>query len=251
MRLLSRLLLLALLVLGLGGREASALTVYGDFSGTNVDFLGVQESSTFGDPEPLFGAPTVVGNQLLFFPSTFSASAGGGGFDQTGSQLQLTISGSGPTDTIDVVRIDEFGDAVLAGLGTPATGVFASMAGFVTVTATTSGAIAPVAIPWTGTFTPTNAAPDLSLSLPGDAGTTLWSGSVTVDVASVVPNATEAFLSFDNNLFAFSEAGTSALVQKKVVSGPSVVITVPEPSLGALLGTALLAALGVAGRRRR
>lgn len=250
MRLFRRLALMTLstAILFAAG-NASALTVYTDVIGTDVSFTGIQESSTFGDPEPLFDQPLGVGNQLLFFPPAFSASSAGGGVDQTGSQLQLMISGNSPTDTIDVVKIDEFGDATLTGAGTAATGVFAGMSGFVTVTETTSGPIAPVIIPFIGDFTPTNIAPDLNLDLPTNPGTTVWSGTTTIDVAGAVPNATKAFLSFDNNLFAFSEAGSSATVQKKVVSGPAVVITVPEPGTLLLLGSCTLAIAIRRGRR--
>ena len=154
------------------------------------------------------------------------------------------ISANGPTDTIDTIIIDEFGDNVLTGIGTPATGTFASMAGFVTVTETTGGPIAPVIIPFVGTFTPSS-----TFSLPGDFGTSLWNGSVTIDVVSQVPNATKATLSLDNDLFSNCGAGnTSGKIQKKVVSGPAIIITVPEASTLALLGSGLLLGLAVRAR---
>ncbi len=53
--------------------------------------------------------------------------------------------------------------------------------------------------------------------LPGDLGVTLWSGAVSIDVASVVSNATKVTFSFDNDLIATSEGGTTAIIQKKVV----------------------------------
>ena len=47
---------------------------YGDYYGTTVDFLGVTEESTT-DSLPLYGAPILVDNQSLFFPTTFSSSS--------------------------------------------------------------------------------------------------------------------------------------------------------------------------------
>ena len=186
----------------------------------DVSFLDVTETSGFGDPVPLFGPPTISGNGLNFFPLTFSATVAGGGVEQTGSQLQTTLAATGG-GVIATIAIDEFGDVDLSGVGTAATGTFVSMAGAVTVLETTSGPIAPIVVPFAGTFTPS----DL-LSLPGDLGVTLWSGSVQVDVGSVVPNATRATLSFDNDLVAASEIGTTALVQKKTAR---IAVTTAEP----------------------
>ena len=232
-------------VLLVAAPSAQALTAYTDVLGPYVNFTGIQESSSYGDPEPLFDQPVGGLDSLLFFPPNFNANSAGGGIDSTGSQLQLLISTSNPLATIDQVLIEEFGDATLLGFGGASTGAQITMSGFLTVQETLSGPIAPVVIPWVGVFTQ-----DLFL-LPGDSGVTIWSGSALIDVASVVPNATKAFLSFDNDMFAASEASTSSKIQKKVVDGPAVIITViPEPSTFALLGGAL-AALSIRARGRR
>jgi len=232
---------------------ALGLSTYPGWVGTNVTYSNVQENSTFGDPEPLFGAPSGFGNQLLFFPGNFTAEASGDeGFDQTGSQLQLTIEANSPTDIIEELLITEFGDNVLVGTGTAATGSYVTMAGFITVQETTAGPIAPAVIGFTGTFDPGSV-----FSLPGDAGTTLWSGEVQVDISQqlfdlygITEEATKLMLSFDNELYAYSEDGTSAKIQKKVVSGPSVIIDViPEPGTFALVAGGLVG-LALRGRRR-
>lgn len=236
----------------LASASAGATTVYGDFNGTSVDFLGVQETSQAGDPEPLFGAPTVLGNQLLFSPSTFIAQANGAaGFDNTHSLLEMDIMATGPSG-ITEVNLTEFGDAVLAGVGTAGTSTFAQMSGFLTVTETTAGSITPVVISWSGVFSPSD-----SLNLVSDPGTTLWSATISIDVtaelaaAGVFDAATKATLDYNNSLFAFSEAGTAATIQKKVVDGPSVIVeVVPEPVTGALVAGGLIA-LGIHARRRR
>ena len=222
---------------------AAATTVHGDFFGTNFDYLGVQETSSFGDPEPLFGAPIIVGDALVFFPTTFSASASGAfDFDQTGAQLQLTIMSTG-SDPIDVITIEEFGEIDLSGIGTAATGGFVSMSGIVTVLET-GAAIPCVAcqVPFVGVFSPS----DL-YGLPGDLGQTLFEGNVLVDVGAVFPNATKAFLSFDNDIVVSSEDGTTVIMEKK----PTIVIgIIPEPSTVLLLAGGLIG-LSLRARARK
>lgn len=246
---------LSVLVALLVAAPAAAVTIdYGTFAGSTVTFSGPNNGLCLGGvcetpnsgATGLFGAPSVSGDQLLFFPSAFSASAAGaGGFGSAGSQLQVTITSDSPlVDFIDEITLTEFGDSLLLGAGTAATGTFAGMSGFVTVTEVLGVSIAPVIIGWTGTLTPSD-----TLSLPGDAGVTLWSGSAVIDIASVVANATQVTLSFDNNLYAYSEGGTSAFIQKKVLSGPAVLISVPEPGTMALLCGGLLG-LALHARRR-
>jgi hypothetical protein len=236
-------LLLSLLVALLAPHAATGTTVHGNFLGINYDYLGVQETSTFGDPEPLFGAPIIVGDSLVFSPTTFSASAAGaGGFDQTGAQLQATIDSTG-TGPIDQIFIDEFGEVDLSGIGTGATGAFISMSGVVTVLETGAGVpCISCQIGFTGVFSPS----DL-YGLPGDLGQTLFQGSVLVDVGAVYPDATLAFLSFDNDMFVSSEDGTTAIMEKK----PTITISIiPEPGTFALLGGGVLGlALRARGRR--
>jgi hypothetical protein len=113
------------------------------------------------------------------------------------------------------------------------------MSGFLTVTEDINGPITPVVIPFVGVFTPTD-----TLLLPGDAGTTLWTGSVYIDVAAQVADAFKATLSFDNDLYAASETDTTATIQKTGVT----ITVVPEPGTLVLLGGGLFA-LALAGRR--
>jgi len=234
----------------LAASQASALTAYPDYVGPNVTYTNVQESTTSGDPEPLWGAPVGSGNQLLFFPPSFIASASGaGGFDHTGSQFQTRVTGNTPLDTITAVNITEFGDAQIFGAGgTAATGTYAAMVGYVTILADTNGPIAPIVIGFNANaelgFTPSD-----TLDFVNDFGVTLWSATTTIDLTGY--DATEIQISLDNDLYAYSEAGTNASIQKKVVDGPGVIISVvPEPGTALLVASGLVI-LGVRGRRRR
>lgn len=206
---------------------ADAQINHGDFLGTSVDFLQVTETTqTVGDPATLWGAPEIAGggDQLIFFPPAFTSSCAAGSNDTTSSLLTMDISAQ-PGGHIQILTLVEDGDTILVSsppFGTPATNATASMTGTLTVTETTSGPIAPVVIPWSGTFVPSS-----TFSLPGNFGTSNWNGRVDIDVESVVPLATEATLAWDNTLTTNCAPGaSSATMQKKVVNGPVVAIMV-------------------------
>ena len=253
----------ALLWLVLIGQSAFATTPYPNYNGPNVSFTGIQETSTFGDPEPLFGAPTGSGNSLLFFPANFTASAvGAGGFDQTGSQLQATIMATSVT-TIDMLNVHEFGDATLLGVASAGTGVFAGLSGFVTVLEVNGLPITPLVIGFNagalqnGSFTPGTLG-TTGLDRNTNPGTTLWSGQLSIDIGAALiaagfqPKATKVALSLDNDLYAYTEfASNSAKIQKTVVDGPAIIIDgIPEPGTFALLcGGLVLMSLRARGRR--
>ncbi|MBW2394964.1 MAG: hypothetical protein JRG95_11905, partial [Deltaproteobacteria bacterium] len=214
-------------VLLLAPALALATVNHGDFIGTGVDFLAVSETTqTAGDAEPLWGTPVVAGSgdQLLFFPPAFISSCSPGTSDITSSLLETDIVAQAG-GTIDRFALVEAGDVFVTQFpppGNPATNASASVTGFLTVTDTTAGPIAPVVIPFSGTFVPTG-----TFSLPGNFGASTWQGVIDIDVASVVANATKAHLSLDNTLNSNCGAGnTSAFIQKKTVSGPSVAIMV-------------------------
>jgi hypothetical protein len=219
---------LALLLAGLLAPSLAFATVnYGDFLGTGVDFLQVSETTqTAGDPEPLWGTPSLAGtgDQLAFFPPAFTSQCASGGSDATASLLTTTIQAQG-SGTIDNVVLVENGDVVLFAIpppGTAATNASAALSGTITVVEDSSGPIAPVVIPFSGTISPVG-----TFSLPTYLGTSLWDGTIAIDVAGVVPNATKVELALDNSLSSNCAPGTSnAKIQKKVVSGPSVAIMV-------------------------
>lgn len=224
MRHLATLVATSLLILA---PPALATVNHGDFIGTGVDFLAVSETTqTAGDAEPLWEAPSLggAGDQLLFFPTNFTSTCSVGTSDVTESVLETTISAQAGVH-IETLMLQEAGDAILNSFppfGTAATNASAGISGMLTVTHDTSGPIAPVAIPITATFMPSD-----TFALPTDFGTNSWTGDVLVDVASVVPNATVAELSLVNTLATNCDAGnTSSTIQKKSVAGPSVALMV-------------------------
>ena len=150
--------LVALLALAIAS-PALATINHGTFLGASVTFRDVSETTQSpGDPEPLWvvpgGLPLVFGDQLFFFPPAFTATATGGTSDDTSSLLTMQLEGNGPLNTIDLIELTEFGDAILSGTGTAATHASASLSGTVTVIEDVNGPIAPVDIPFTATFTP-------------------------------------------------------------------------------------------------
>src|SRR5262245_13353249 len=240
------------------GQAALATINHGNFAGTNVTFGNVSETSTFGDPEPLFGAPSVSGNSLLFSPPNFTATtSGAGGLDQTGALLQTVITAT-PVSTIGTVNFTEFGDATLIGPANAGTGVFASLAGFVRVLEVNGLPITPLTIGFNagglqnGSFTPGTLG-TAGLDRISNPGTTLWSGTLSVDIAAALAlagisgKATKVELALDNDLYAYTEAaGNSAKIQKKAVTGPTIIIDIiPEP------GTAALLCIGLVGMTLR
>ncbi len=268
-----RILLLPLLTLFASlivSQAAFATNTYTNYLGTSVSFTNIQETSSLGDLELppsstgtcCFGAPTGAGDALLFFPTNFVAqTSGAGGYDGTGAQLQTLITATGLGATINQINLKEFGDATLIGPASAGTGVFAGMSGFVTVLEVNGVSVTPTVISFnaagpnpfgvTGAFTP-GALGSSGLDRNSNPGTTIWNGQVSLDIASIVANATKVQLSFDNDLYAYTEfAGNSAKIQKKVVDGPAIIIEViPEPGTFALLGGGLLA-LAIRARSRR
>jgi hypothetical protein len=260
--------LLALVASLLAGGPALATNTYPSYLGPNYSFSGIQETSTQGDPElppagpPLgtccWGAPTGVGDQLLFSPPTFEAQASGaGGSDSTGAQLQTLITATALGATIDQIYLSEYGDLTLGGGANAGTGVFASMAGFVTVLEVNGVGVTPTVISFnaqgpnpfgvTGGFSPADVGDGDYNRANYPVGVALWNGLLVIDVEAIVPNATMVQLSFDDDLYAYSEAvGDSAEIRKTSV----VIAVVPEPGTALLLAGGLLV-LGLRARALR
>jgi hypothetical protein len=215
--------LVLLLGLWFGSGSALASIDYGDFAGTMVDFGDVKEDSTT-DTLPLFGTPTHQPgwDRLLFFPTQFSSCAEGGSADTTSGTLQFTITAKDGY-AIDRVFIREFGDYTMTGDGSSQTQ--ANVNGLLTVT------------PLVG---PGDVGTDFSLaefSMPVDSSGPFaldWE----VDFGSYEAPVTQVMVSWNNTLQTSSESGTTSFIQKKVIDGPAIGLSVndePVPIPGAIL----------------
>jgi len=216
--------LAALVGLFLAASGASAAVInYGDFPGVGpgeVSFLNVTENSTT-DPTPLYGAPTRVGNQLLFFPNSFTSYSANGTADTTSGTLQMIIQA--PQGMfLQIIVINEIGDYSLLGWGTD--GTSAGVSGLLTVTDLTPGT--------NGTASAMlNVLPASPYTLPGDtAGEFI--GSEIIDPSG--KNITKVQINFNNILQTTSEFGTTAFIEKKFL-GTSIEVFVPEPATLSLL----------------
>lgn len=180
----------------------------------------------------LFGNPTLVGDQFQFTPVNFFASSNNGVSQSVPDRIQVDLqANSGQRFTM--IKITEFGTYGLTGIGS--VNAFGSL-NLIDLVNVRAPAIAPLQ---------TN--PAMPINTPNANG--LWNGSVTIDLTQILgPDWTKLRLVFSNTLQATSAPGSSSLITKKVVGGPSIFVDVfPTPGSAAVLG---LGGLVLARRRR-
>jgi hypothetical protein len=251
---------LALALLATFAPVANAASIsYGNFGPITpgISFLNVTESSGT-DPVPLYGAPDPYVTGLDFDPTSFVASAAGGGADITDGQMNFTVAGQ--KNGLDVVAIKsislyEGGDYTLVGTGTAATQVQAGAILAITITEIDGTPVSPF------NLAPTNAG--VGFNLAANSGIVQpWSLGVLVDIEAqllslgvpFVVGATKAEVVLNNSLVAISEPGSIAFIAKKDF-GIGIVpeigeLNIPEPATVGMLGLALCG-LGVVSRRKR
>lgn len=230
---------------------------YGNFGpvAPGISFLNVTESSGT-DAVPLYGAPDPYVTGLDFDPTSFVASAAGGGADITDGQMNFTVMGQ--KNGLDIVAIGgislfEGGDYTLVGTGTAASQVLAGAIVAVKITEIDGSPVTPF------NLTSTNAS--VGFNLPANGGVVQpWSLGLLVDVEAqltslgvpFIVGATKAEVVINNSLIAISEPTSVAFIAKKefVIGIVPDLGVLPEPGTLALAGVALCS-IGAVSRRKR
>ncbi len=225
---------------------------HGDFDdisgGGSTFYLDVTETpNTLPAPPGGFLEPEVIVNKLDFDPAGFAAQSLGGTADLTDVQLNFTVEtvdGAGITSLL----FSEGGDFSLFG-GTDLTKVIARMIIDIEILQVDGiDLLDSIEVQASATFEV-----DATMSIPSDP---FWSIAQLIEFAPILANegisydlgVTKAEIVVDNQLAAFSEAGSIAFIAKKdFMVGPGIEIdpnVIPEPS------TLVILCLGMIGITR-
>jgi hypothetical protein len=228
----------------------AAPIVYGNFPGTTIDYLGVQEESSSDPGSGLFGSPTVAGDAMDFNPQAFAASSSGLDSDVTDSNLQFMVKAH-KNQAINVISFSEAGDTTLTGLAGEAQTTVGAIINVEIQEVLLAGIPTAVSINLPQITMPFAPKDNFKLSVDG-AGTKGWTGIVPINL---IPYGivTKIGISLDNTLTAASLQGTSAFIQKKDADALVVTVTtgeIPEPGSMVIAIVAALFGTAVFGRRK-
>lgn len=229
---------------------------YGNFGPVSpgISFLNVTESSGT-DAVPLYGAPTAFVTGLDFNPTSFVASATGGGADITDGQMNFTVAGqivNGSAVAINGLSLNEGGDYTLVGGGTAASQAIAGAILGVKVVEIDGVAVTPITLAPSNASVAFNLAANPGIVQPWSLGTSVGiSAQLTSLGVPFLVGATKVEVVLNNSLVAISEAGSVAFIAKKdfVIGVVPEVGVLPEPSTLAMAGLALCG-LGATARRK-
>jgi hypothetical protein len=236
MRKLFTALALSCVALGVIGAQAASAYTY---SGVN-------------DVDGLFGTASISGGVMEFNAPLFNASASAGGSTVQNGLLQFTVTANG-SETIDQIWITELGSYAFGGTSAVEGGTFLllGMSGTITIDARTSGPTGQVINFGTVGFDPffpvSNPAGLAGSYLPmTGAVSSPWDSTLFLYLGTIIPNATQVTIAFNNTLTVYSEATSSAQIEKDSIK----INVVPEPGTFALFCGGLLA-LSIRARSRR
>jgi len=259
-------MLMVLMAVGLApfANVANGAVIYGNFDGTDVDYLNVTETPTqLPGPSPtaLFGAPTVSGNTLLFSPSAFDVGVSGGANEFQDGHLSTNILSTDTAypKTLNILEGGGWGEVG----GTAATEAMETLVvNQLTITSVNGVSINPIVVTPTITFTDTDSG-NASVVTTSDSieflsttgiSTGSWDANASFNLAGALAAAkitgsvTGLTLNLDNQLAVTSEANSDSFIDKKffdITTGTSA--PVPEPATG---GIAALALARLATRRK-
>ena len=234
-----------------------AITIpYDDKIGDDVVFQNIEET-TGSSPTALYEEPIVVGNELQFDPTDFSAEGSEGGVGITDGQLNFEVCAK-ENVVLENVTLQESGVFTLIGEGgTIGTFVSVSVPTFITIKEVDGAElIAPFQIQTNMVFQPNGnpPAPFGNYNLISHPGANQpWSGELFVDLTQALIDQSIPFtegvtkfeVALNNSLTALSEVGTTAEIHKQEFD---VIINIPEPATSGLALVFLSVAL-TAGRR--
>jgi hypothetical protein len=200
--------------------SAAMVTVYGD------DLSFTYDDST------LYGSANVIGNNIFFLPTGFTAESLNGGLDESSEILTIQVDVTTAGFVLTDFGLNEVGDYFLKGQGASvsAGGSFGVESG--TSAFSDSNVLSAGSLLVQDTFT--NWSIDSTIMLSDTAG---WDSDTSV------------LITLENILSASTQVnGEEAFIEKKIGSVGIIVNEVPVPAAAWLFGSALF---GLAGLRRR
>jgi hypothetical protein len=241
---------------------AQGAVVYGNFDGTDINYLNVTETPTqLPGPTPteLFGPPVISGNTLEFSPTNFMIAVSGGSNEFQDSHLTTNIV-STDTSYPKTINLIEGGGWAVGG-GTAATTAMETLINDLFITSVNGVSVNPIPVTPTITFTDTNSGSanvvttSDSIEFQSSAGfsTGSWNAAATFNLTAALAadglsgSVTGLTLGLDNQLDGTSEANSDAFIDKKYFDITTNTSSVPEPATG---GIAMMAMAAVALRRK-